>query len=62
MFGGGGGMAGKAGASDGGSGGGRARPEVVLEEGKYVQVRNSTLNCIFSVRGCVILVHDVGFT
>ena len=40
MFGGGGGQAGKAGASDGG-GGGRARPEVVLEEGKYVQVRNS---------------------
>ena len=39
MFGGGGLLAGKAGASDGG-GGGRQRPEVVLEEGKYVQVRN----------------------
>ena len=30
---------GKAGGASGGGGGGRAGPEVVLEEGKYVQVR-----------------------
>ena len=47
VFGGSGGLAGKAGATDGG--GGRGVREVVLEEGKYVQVRYSLLNIIYDL-------------